>query len=120
MLRRFNSEERFSRSPPPRYLFARPVLERSPPFDRSLGFAFYRINFHVLHNLGNVDPPRKTKPQEVGDFGLRRSVCAGFTGTFRANVIQVMVSSNKIEGCALCDLFPAAAVRWESGKREAF
>jgi hypothetical protein len=29
-----------------------------------------------------VDPPRKTKPKEVGDFGLRGSVCAGLTGGF--------------------------------------
>jgi hypothetical protein len=67
-----------------------------------------------------TDPPRETKPQEVGDFGPRSSVCAGFSGRVRANVIQVMVSSNWVEDGSVCEIFPAAAVRWESGKRGAF
>lgn len=41
--------------------------------------------------------PRKTVPQEVGNFGLGSSVSAGFTGIFRNNVTQVMVSSNRLE-----------------------
>jgi len=43
------------------------------------------------------DPPRETMPQEVGDFGLRGSVSAGFTGMIRANVIQVTISSNRLD-----------------------
>ena len=30
--------------------------------------------------ISACNPPRETMPQEVGDFGLRGSVCAGFTG----------------------------------------
>jgi len=39
--------------------------------------------------LGLIDPPRETMPREVGDFGLRGSVSAGFTGMIRTNVVQV-------------------------------
>jgi len=35
--------------------------------------------------------------QEVGDFGLRGSVSTGFTGMIRTNVVQVTVSSNRLE-----------------------
>jgi hypothetical protein len=64
---------------------------------------------------------RATKlKEEVGNFGLRSSVCVGITGRVRANVIQVMVSSNKGDDGSVCEIFRAAAARWESGKRAAF
>lgn len=43
------------------------------------------------------EPPRKTRPQEVRDFGLRSSVGARLAGAFAVNVTQVMVSSNRLE-----------------------
>jgi hypothetical protein len=65
------------------------------------------------------DPPRKTGPQEVGNFGLRGSASAGLSGMFVVNVTQVIVSSNWPEELSQFSLIPAA-VRGESGKREAF
>lgn len=47
---------------------------------------------HYIH-----DPPRKTLPHEVGNFGLRGSVCARLAGTVAVNVTQVMVSSKSFE-----------------------
>ena len=44
-----------------------------------------------------IDPPRKTEPQEVGNFGLRGSVGARLAGTIAVNVTQVTVSSNRLE-----------------------
>lgn len=44
------------------------------------------------------DPPRKTQPQEVRDFGLRGSVGACLAGMFAVNVTQVMASSKKWTG----------------------
>jgi len=43
------------------------------------------------------DPPRKTQPNEIGDFGLRGSVCARLAGTIAVNVTQVTVSSKRLE-----------------------
>jgi threonine dehydrogenase-like Zn-dependent dehydrogenase len=51
-------------------------------------------------NLGLLlpcDPPRKTLPHEVGNFGLRGLVCARLAGTIAVNVTQVMVSSKRLE-----------------------
>lgn len=46
-------------------------------------------------------------PQKVGDFDLRGSVSAGFTGVIRANVTQVMVSSNRLEPDFRIRYFPS-------------
>jgi len=43
------------------------------------------------------DPPRKTEPQEVRNFGLRGSVGARLAGTIAVNVTQVTVSINRPE-----------------------
>jgi hypothetical protein len=43
------------------------------------------------------DPPRKTEPQEIGNFGLRGSISARLAGTIAVNVTQVMVSSKSVE-----------------------
>jgi hypothetical protein len=43
------------------------------------------------------DPPRKTEPKPVGDFGLRGSVSARLAGTIAVNVTQVMISSKSFE-----------------------
>ena len=43
------------------------------------------------------DPPRKTVPREIGNFGLRGSVSARLAGTIAVNVTQVMVSSKSVE-----------------------
>jgi hypothetical protein len=48
----------------------------------------------------NGDPPRKTLPREVGNFGLRGSVSARLAGTIAVNVTQVMVSSKSLEAGA--------------------
>jgi len=47
-----------------------------------------------------IDPPRKTLPQEVGNFGLRGSISARLAGTIAVNVTQVMVSSKWLENGA--------------------
>ena len=70
--------------------------------------------------ISACDPPRKTEPQEVGNFGLRGSIRAGFTGRFAVTVTQVTISSNRLEDRSLFRENPAAAVRRESGKRAAF
>ncbi len=44
-----------------------------------------------------IDPPRKTVPREIGNFGLRGSVSARLAGTIAVNVTQVMVSSKSVE-----------------------
>jgi hypothetical protein len=67
-----------------------------------------RRRLEILH----CDPPRKTKPQEVGNFALRGSVGAGFTGMFVINVTQVTVSSNWFEGLSLFWSMTVAVVRW--------
>jgi hypothetical protein len=66
------------------------------------------------------DPPRKTVPQEVGNFGLRSSVSARLAGTIAVNVTQVMVSSKSFDIGAQVGSLPAAAGRWKCGKRAAF
>jgi hypothetical protein len=43
------------------------------------------------------DPPRKTWPEEIGDFVLRGSVRARLAGMIAVNVTQVMVSSKSLE-----------------------
>ena len=45
--------------------------------------------------------PRKTDPNEVGNFGLRGWVCARLAGTIVVNVTQVTVSGNSLEPVAL-------------------
>ena len=70
--------------------------------------------------ISACDPPRKTEPQEAGNFGLRGSIRAGFTGRFAVNVTQLTVSSKRLEDGVLFGENPAAAVRRESGKRGAF
>jgi len=47
--------------------------------------------------ISACDPPRKTLPQEVGNFGLRGSISARLAGTIAVNVTQVMVSSKWLE-----------------------
>ena len=47
--------------------------------------------------ISACDPPRKTEPKPVGDFGLRGSVSARLAGTIAVNVTQVMVSSKSFE-----------------------
>ena len=69
-----------------------------------------------MRQAGMVDPPSKTEPKAIGDFGLRGSVRARFTGKFAVNVTQVMVSSKRLETGALVRSLPAAAVRREYGK----
>ncbi len=44
-----------------------------------------------------ADATRLTKPETFGDFGLRGSVCAGFTGRFGHTVAQVSASSKELE-----------------------
>ena len=66
------------------------------------------------------DPPSKTGPKAIKDFGLRGSVRARFAGKFAVNVTQVTVSSKRLETGALVRSLAAAAVRWKCGKREAF
>ena len=46
---------------------------------------------------GPSDPPRKTQPKRVGNFGLRGSVCARLAGMFAVNVTQVMTSSKGLK-----------------------
>ncbi len=58
-------------------------------------------------------------PHAIGNFGLRGSVGARLAGTIAVNVTQVMTSSKGLEIGAV-RVMPAAAVRWESGKRGAF
>jgi hypothetical protein len=70
--------------------------------------------------ISACDPPRKTEPEPVGDFGLRGSVCARLAGTVAVNVTQVMASSKGLETGTLVRSLLAAVVRWECGKREAF
>jgi len=43
------------------------------------------------------DPPRKTEPEEAGNFILHGSVSARLAGTIAFNVTQVMVSSKSVE-----------------------
>jgi len=47
--------------------------------------------------ISACDPPRKTLPQEIGNFGLRGSISARLAGTIAVNVTQVMVSSKWLE-----------------------
>ena len=47
--------------------------------------------------ISTCDPPRKTLPQEVGNFDLRDSIGTRLAGTIAVNVTQVMVSSNWLE-----------------------
>jgi hypothetical protein len=56
------------------------------------------------------DPTRKSKPNEVGNFDLRGSVCAGLTGRFAVSVAQVRASSNTVEGVLFVAIF-AVVVR---------
>jgi hypothetical protein len=44
-----------------------------------------------------VTCPRKTRPEEVGNFGLRGSVCARAACIIAVNVTQVTVSSKSLE-----------------------
>ncbi len=44
-----------------------------------------------------IDPPRKTRQHEVGNFCLRGSLCTRLAGTIAVNVTQVTVSSKSIE-----------------------
>jgi hypothetical protein len=84
----------------------------------------HRLGKEIARSLridfGGIDPPRKTEPQEVGDFGLRSSIRTGFTGRFAVNVTQVTASNKWLENGLLFRENPAAAVRRESGKRGAF
>jgi hypothetical protein len=59
---------------------------------------------------GYGDPTRKSKPNEVGNFDLRGSVCAGLTGRFAVSVAQVRASSNTVEGVLFVAIF-AVVVR---------
>jgi len=53
-------------------------MRQNPPSSDFAGNSLSNwINFR---GAGHDDPPRETMPQEVGDFGLRGSVSAGFTG----------------------------------------
>jgi hypothetical protein len=54
----------------------------------------------VKLEISACDPPRKTLPREVGNFGLRGSVSARLAGTIAVNVTQVMVSSKSLEAGA--------------------
>jgi hypothetical protein len=47
--------------------------------------------------ISACDPPRKTVPHAIGNFGLRGSVSARLAGTIAVNVTQVMVSSKSVE-----------------------
>jgi hypothetical protein len=91
------------------YLWHFRAVHRSTPFQ-----------IHELRSGAGSDPPRKTEPQEAGNFGLRGSIRAGFTGRFAVNVTQLKVSSKRLEDRLLFRENPAAPVRRESGKRAAF
>jgi len=53
----------------------------------------------------------ETKPEEVGNFGLRGSVCAGLTGRFAVSVAQVSASSNMVEALLLLAMIAVVVVR---------
>ncbi|MDR5730243.1 MAG: hypothetical protein RB191_22770 [Terriglobia bacterium] len=59
-----------------------------------------RILIHGELEILGYDPPRKTTPREVGNFGLRGSVCACLAGTIAVDVAEVMVSSKRLEAGA--------------------
>jgi len=69
--------------------------------DRTLNLSLFVADPSVTTIDGRknteVDPPRKTVPREVGNFGLRGSVSARLAGTIAVNVTQVMVSSKSVE-----------------------
>jgi hypothetical protein len=56
-----------------------------------------------LLKISACDPPRKTEPKPVGDFGLRGSVCARLAGC--AKILTLDVSES--------DVMP----KWKSGCR---
>jgi hypothetical protein len=82
-------------------MMAAPVLADKP---RDLNERLDRLLVAVpaakddLLDADAVDPPRKTEPQEDGNFGLRGSIRAGFTGRFAVNVTQLTASIKRLEG----------------------
>ena len=71
-------------------------------------------------NSTSLDLHRETTPKFAGDFGLRDSVCAGFTGTFAVSVAQVSTSSNRVEGLFPFAMIPVVVVRGKVGNARLF